>query len=123
VVGVGAGPAGVQTSANTEVSGQAVGSAGGGDTFISPTGSGPTQSNQQGAEGSGRRPGPSGDAGYAPASAPAPAGVAAAWAAAAAAASARAARTSSQVIHRPRAKSGRPVAVRATPRARTAPAR
>jgi hypothetical protein len=49
VVGVGAGPAGVQASGNTEVSGQAVGSPGGGDTFISPTGSGPTQSNQQGA--------------------------------------------------------------------------
>ncbi|HEU0317485.1 MAG TPA: hypothetical protein VFR49_09165 [Solirubrobacteraceae bacterium] len=49
VVGVGAGPAGVQSSGNTEISGQAVGSAGGGDTFISPTGSGPTQSNQQGA--------------------------------------------------------------------------
>lgn len=42
-----AGPPPTQQSVNSETSAQAVGSAGGGGVFISPTGVGPTQSNEQ----------------------------------------------------------------------------
>jgi hypothetical protein len=50
VVGGGApaGPPSTQLSVNALSDGQAVGSAGGGDAFISPTGTGPTQSSKQG---------------------------------------------------------------------------
>jgi hypothetical protein len=49
VVGpVAAGPTPTQLSVNALSDGQAVGSPGGGDVFISPTGSGPTQASKQG---------------------------------------------------------------------------
>jgi hypothetical protein len=47
--GGGGGPTSTQGSDNELSSGQAVGSPGGGDVFIAPSGSGPTQLNQQGA--------------------------------------------------------------------------
>jgi hypothetical protein len=49
VGGGGGGPTSTQGSDNELSSGQAVGSPGGGDVFIAPSGSGPTQLNQQGA--------------------------------------------------------------------------
>jgi hypothetical protein len=49
VGGAGGGPTSTQGSDNELSSGQAVGSPGGGDLFIAPSGSGPTQLNEQGA--------------------------------------------------------------------------
>jgi hypothetical protein len=49
--GAAPGPTPTQGSLNVESNGQAVGSPGGGDVFISPTGAGPTQLNEQGING------------------------------------------------------------------------
>jgi hypothetical protein len=51
VGGAAPGPTPTQGSLNVESNGQAVGSPGGGDVFISPTGAGPTQLNEQGING------------------------------------------------------------------------